>query len=662
MQGGTAMDKRVIMRRICSGAVCFLVLLFLVSACGKKEQTGAESQASVQQEEGGQDTAEMTGEPADGESAGTGKASDSTQGGETSEQNEPERVQEHGDAESPDEHRNAGTGTEDGLGADGLQDGESLETGFVRNGQQPNGKDQPDGQNGEEENAGSGQSAGDGETDGAQNPRTAENPASTPRLQAAGTTPYGTHGALSVNGTQLVDAYGAPYQLRGVSTHGLSWFPQYANKEAFRTMRDEWGVNVVRLAMYTAEYGGYCVGDQNNRNDLKQLVYDSVDAAAELGMYVIVDWHVLNDRDPNTYLDQAAAFFRETAERYAAYGNVIYEICNEPNGGVSWQSVKSYAEQIIPVIREYDADAVIIVGTPTWSQDVDQAAANPITGYQNIMYALHFYADTHRDSLRRKMVNAIGAGLPVFVSEFGICDASGNGAVNCSEADKWVGAMDENGVSYCIWNLSNKPETSALIRSDVTAVSGWSYEDLSDSGKWFVDMMGADHDVIGSTGSGGASGNAGAGGNGGSGNSGSGSAADGGAGGSASNSGAGGSGISENGSGQAQNVTGDASGSLQASLLLSNSWETDGKHYYQYSLEIQNQSGADVNGWTCELSFDCNVSVSQSWCGAFSASGSSVTITPETYNAAIGAGASQGNIGFILETDASLNVTAITCR
>lgn len=643
------MDKRAIMRRICSGAVCFFVLLFLVSACGKKEQTGAEGAAGVLQEEGGQDTVEMTGEPADAGNAGTGLPSDSTQGGETSEQNGTERVQEPEDAESPDEHPNAGTGAEDGLGADD--------------------------QNGEEENAGSGQSAGDGDPDGAQDLRAAENPASTPRQQAAGTTPYGAHGALSVNGTQLVDAYGAPYQLRGVSTHGLSWFPQYANKEAFRTMRDEWGVNVVRLAMYTAEYGGYCVGDQNNRNALKQLVYDSVDAAAELGMYVIVDWHVLNDRDPNTYLDQAAAFFRETAEHYASYGNVIYEICNEPNGGVSWQSVKSYAEQIIPVIREYDADAVIIVGTPTWSQDVDQAAADPITGYQNIMYALHFYADTHRDSLRQKMVNAVGAGLPVFVSEYGICDASGNGAVNRSEADKWVRTMDENGVSYCIWNLSNKSESSALIRSNVTAVSGWSYEDLSDSGKWFVDMMGADHAALGGGADGGASGDAGAGENGISGNSGSGSAADGVAGGSgsaadgaaggsgsASGSGAGGSGISGNGGGQAQNVTSDASDTLQASLSLSNSWETDGKHYYQYSLEIQNQSGADVNGWTCEVSFDRNVSVSQSWCGAFLAGGSSVTITPETYNAAIEAGASQGNIGFILETDAPLTVTAITCR
>lgn len=611
-----------------------------------------EDPGSVLLEEGGEEAAELTGKPADTEGAENGMPSDGTQGAdaETLAQGGPERAQERGDTES----RNTGTGTGGSPTGDGLPDGESLETGVVRNGQQPDDDGQPDGQNEEGNRAGNGRNAGGGEPDSAQNPGAAENPAAAPQPQAAGTTPYGAHGALSVSGTQLVDAYGAPYQLRGVSTHGLSWFPQYANKEAFRTMRDEWGVNVVRLAMYTAEYGGYCVGDQNNKNRLKQLVYDSVDAAAELGMYVIVDWHVLNDRDPNVYADQAAAFFRETAKRYASYGNVIYEICNEPNGGVSWQSVKSYAEQIIPVIREYDTDAVIIVGTPTWSQDVDQAAADPVTGYQNIMYALHFYADTHRDSLRQKMVNAIGAGLPIFVSEYGICDASGSGAVNRSQADQWVSTMDENGVSYCIWNLSNKAETSALIRSNVTATSGWSYEDLSDSGKWFVDMMGADHAVIGSTGSGEASGNAGAGSNGSAGG-------NGGTAGGSGNSGNGSGQTANNGSGAAQNVTSDAAGSLQASLSLSNSWETDGKHYYQYSLEIKNQSGANVNGWTCEISFNRSVSVSQSWCGSFSVNASSVMITPETYNAAIEAGASQGNIGFILEADAALTVTEITC-
>ncbi|MGN1188333.1 MAG: glycoside hydrolase family 5 protein, partial [Lachnospiraceae bacterium] len=188
--------------------------------------------------------------------------------------------------------------------------------------------------------------------------------------------------------------------------------------------------------------------------------------------------------------DEAEKFFDKMSEKYKDYGNVIYEICNEPNGGVDWSSVKSYAEKIIPVIRANAPEAIIIVGTPTWSQDVDKAAADPITDYENIMYALHFYADTHRDYLRDRMRKAIDAGLPVIVSEFGICDASGSGQNNYDEGNKWISAMDECGVSYFIWNLSNKYETSALIAGGNNKLSDFSDDDLSESGRWYKEVLG----------------------------------------------------------------------------------------------------------------------------------------------------------------------------
>ena len=144
---------------------------------------------------------------------------------------------------------------------------------------------------------------------------------------------------------------------------------------------------------------------------------------------------------------------------------------------------------MIKTIRTYDKDAIIIVGTPTWSQDVDQAAASPITGYKNLMYTFHFYADTHRDSLRARVKAAAEAGLPIFVTEYGICDASGSGAINKEEAAKWMKLLNEYKISSCIWNLSNKSETSALLKPSCTKTSGWKSSDLSDAGKWFVQMM-----------------------------------------------------------------------------------------------------------------------------------------------------------------------------
>lgn len=293
--------------------------------------------------------------------------------------------------------------------------------------------------------------------------------------------------ALHVTESRLTDGDGNPVQLRGISTHGLAWFPDYVNEDCFRQLKDEWNTNVIRLAMYTAEYGGYCTG--GDQTQLKELIKSGVEYATAADMYVIIDWHILSDGNPNTYKEEAKAFFAEMAESYADHHNVLYEICNEPNGSTTWSDIKSYAEEIIPVIRTYDKEAVIIVGTPNWSQYVDQAAADPITGCGNIMYSLHFYAATHTDSLRSTMVSALNSGLPIFVTEYGICDASGNGSIDEYQAEQWINLLDEYGISYVAWNLSNKEETSAILSGRCAKTSGFTEDDLSASGKWLYRML-----------------------------------------------------------------------------------------------------------------------------------------------------------------------------
>ncbi|MDE6024583.1 MAG: cellulase family glycosylhydrolase [Lachnospiraceae bacterium] len=300
-------------------------------------------------------------------------------------------------------------------------------------------------------------------------------------------TPFDNHGKLSVKGTDIVDKNGKKYQLKGVSTHGIAWFPDYVNKDAFKTFRDDWGVNLVRLAMYTDENSGYCT--DGDKTYLKGLVDKGVQSATELGMYVIVDWHILHDLNPQVYKDEAKKFFEEMSSKYKDYENVIYEICNEPNGGTSWEDVKSYAEEIIPIIRANSPDAIIIVGTPNWSQDVDVAANNPVKGYDNIMYAIHFYAATHTDGIRNKVTTALSAGLPVFVSEFSICDASGNGAIDYNQASLWFDLIEKHNLSYAAWNVSNKDETSSLIKASCSKTSGWSENDLSETGVWLRNQI-----------------------------------------------------------------------------------------------------------------------------------------------------------------------------
>jgi len=317
-------------------------------------------------------------------------------------------------------------------------------------------------------------------------PTTETEAAASEALSADASTPYGQHGALHVENGKLTDESGSPVQLYGMSTHGIAWFPQYINYDSFRTLRDDWNTNCIRLAMYTAEYGGYCAG--GDKEQLKQLVKDGVSYATELGMYVIVDWHILSDCDPNQNKDEAIAFFREMTEAFADNDNVLYEICNEPNGGTSWDSIKSYAEEVIPVIRAQKPDAVILVGTPTWSQEIDKAAAAPLDD-SNVMYTLHFYAGTHKDDLRSRLETCVQNGLPVFVSEFGMCDASGNGANDFDSTTKWLDLLNKYQISFCCWNLANKDESSSVFKASSTALSGWTDDDFNESGRWIRDYF-----------------------------------------------------------------------------------------------------------------------------------------------------------------------------
>ena len=297
-----------------------------------------------------------------------------------------------------------------------------------------------------------------------------------------GTTPVSQHGQLSVKNGQLVDKSGKGYQLRGMSTHGLTWFPEFVNESAFKTLRDDWNTNVVRLAMYVDEWGnGQCY--MGNKSGSLELLEKGVDICIKLDMYVIIDWHVLNPGDPSKYTNEAKSFFETVSKRYAKYPNVIYEICNEPNGGASWSSnIKPYAEKIIPVIRKNAPNSVIIVGTPTWSQEIDKPLSDPLS-YKNVMYAFHFYAATHA-GLRSNVENCVAQGLPVFVSEFGTCDASGGGANDFNETQKWLSYFDKQGISYCNWSICNKDETCSVLRPGTSANGNWSESNLTENGKW----------------------------------------------------------------------------------------------------------------------------------------------------------------------------------
>jgi endoglucanase len=285
------------------------------------------------------------------------------------------------------------------------------------------------------------------------------------------------NGQLKVVGNRLCNASGSPIQLKGMSSMGLQYYPWTANTVA--NLVNDWKVTVVRAANYTAEKGYI-----TDPTTMKARVKTVVDAAISNGIYVLIDWHILSDGNPNTYRDQARSFFTEMAQTYGNRPNVLYEICNEPNG-VDWNTIKSYADYVIPAIRAIDPDNVIICGTPNWSQDVDTATASPLS-YSNICYTLHFYSGTHSQWLRDKGNTAMSRGYAIFCSEWGVSDATGgsNGQVYLTEAQLWIDWMKSNSISWCNWSLCPKAESSAALVPGIGMDGPWSDSQLTQSGKW----------------------------------------------------------------------------------------------------------------------------------------------------------------------------------
>lgn len=290
------------------------------------------------------------------------------------------------------------------------------------------------------------------------------------------------NGNLSVIGTQLCNQNGEPIILRGMSSHGIQWYPGFTSYNSIKNTAD-FGANVFRAAMYTEE-NGYI----SNKQNIKQAAYTAIDNAIRNDMYVIIDWHILSDGDPLQYVNEAKEFFAEASLKYADTPNLIYEICNEPNGNISWSgNVKPYAEQIIPVIRQ-NTNAVVLVGSPTWSQDVDTAADDPLY-FDNIMYTCHFYAGTHGSQLRDKIDYALSKNAPIFISEWGTSAADGSGGVHLNQAAEWLDFLEARGISRVNWSLCDKAESSAALNPGTDPNSVWDESDLSESGQFVFDRF-----------------------------------------------------------------------------------------------------------------------------------------------------------------------------
>ncbi len=295
-------------------------------------------------------------------------------------------------------------------------------------------------------------------------------------------TPVEKNGRLQLIDKQLCNEKGEAIQLKGMSSHGLMWFPKCMTENSIEHLKTDWKIDVIRLALYTQNY---------IKNPEKSIAFVDklVDIAERKGLYCMIDWHVLKNGNPNTDIKYAKEFWTHIIKKHAKKKHVIFEICNEPNGKeATWSEITKFANEIIPIIRKKDKKAIIIVGTPRWSSNLKVVVKKPLS-HKNIMYAFHFYSKSHKDY--KSFTNAI-AKIPVFASEWGTTNADGSQGYDFESAKKWLSIFKGNNpdsikISWVNWSLGDKDESSAVFLPGACKTEKW--KNLTEGGLWIKNEL-----------------------------------------------------------------------------------------------------------------------------------------------------------------------------
>jgi endoglucanase len=280
------------------------------------------------------------------------------------------------------------------------------------------------------------------------------------------------HGALHVEGTLLKDKKNRTVEIRGVSLGWSNEHSRFYNSATVGWLKKDWKVSVVRATVGIEPAGGYLDAPVHNLNQVCQVI----DGAIKNDLYVVVAWHC-----NNMHLGQSIDFFKAIAEKYGQQPNIIYEIFTEPDNE-TWPELKAYYAQLISAIRTIDANNIILVSAPYLTQNIREAADDPIKSFSNIMYTVHFCVGESGQKLRDECSYAIGKGIPVMVSDHLLTDCSCDGKLFTDEWEKWLSWFDENHISWMAWSISDKKEKCSMLLPSASNDGNWKTADLNESG------------------------------------------------------------------------------------------------------------------------------------------------------------------------------------
>lgn len=268
--------------------------------------------------------------------------------------------------------------------------------------------------------------------------------------------------------------------LKGMSFFWDIWGKELWNKDTLKELMEEWQATVVRLPIGSHKDNPGYLSD-NGKDVALGRAKRMIDAAIELGLYVIVDIHNHKAID---HKEKSINFMFEIAEIYGDHSHIMYEVINEPVD-YTWDEIKAYAEEAINTIRAAAPNAICMVGLPEWGSKLEVVHESPLS-LENIMYTYHFYAGSHKEKDRNRLEKALKENIPIFVSECGVSEASGNGKADYDEFDNWLDLLKKYRVGWCGWAISKVDETSSTHKAPQDHIQD---EYLTDTGFYYRDRI-----------------------------------------------------------------------------------------------------------------------------------------------------------------------------
>jgi len=263
------------------------------------------------------------------------------------------------------------------------------------------------------------------------------------------------------------------------------------NKHHFEKVK-EMGTMLVRIPVHPVAWR------ERTPTRYLQLLDSAVEWCTDLGMYIIIDWHTIGNlkmelfQDPmyNTTQKETYEFWQTIAKHFNGNNTVaFYELFNEPTtyrgqlGSISWSEWKKMMEDIIHLIRAYDAETIPLIAGFDWAYDLTPLREEPINA-DNIAYVTHPYPFKRQEPWQPKWDEDFGFAsndYPIIATEIGFGLRTGETIGPNHYGYQVTKYLEGRGISWTAWVFD--PEWwPQLFKS-------WNTYELTPAGEFFKQAM-----------------------------------------------------------------------------------------------------------------------------------------------------------------------------